>query len=324
MGYAISVILPVYQVENYIENSVRSVCEQDFTDYEIILVDDGTKDNSIEKAKSVLRQYDKPWSVIKQRNSGVSSARNAGMKNASGEFLICIDPDDCIERTFLNKLYSACISNMTDVAFCNWRHTTDKELLYFPAYKEIFVDVYKQDKLFYDFLLRKIIIISPCILIRRSAVAENNLFYNEDTAFSEDVHFIWQVIMAIGRISHVKAVLYNYLIRNNSTMTGSSVNKILTGYNIFRKMHKNLIKSNYHGASMVLPRWIIGTLNSGTRMLEFEEFKSLAKKLNYRHHLKELIRFPDLRIKVLTIILFIHLKLFYILIRNIRVNKQRR
>jgi glycosyltransferase involved in cell wall biosynthesis len=315
----ISVIMPIFQVEDYIENAVQSVCTQTFDDFEIILVNDGTKDQSIEKAETILKKYNINWNVINQENAGVSSARNTGIKNAIGEFVICIDPDDVIHKDCLARLYEACLNNKTVMSFCNFKYVTNDHLFDFTPVSENIV-IYNNSALFDAFLFRKTIVISPAILIKRSFIIEKLLLYDEKMIFSEDVHFIWRLIMAVDKIAFVDAVLYNYFIRKNSTMTASSVEKIYNGYVNFKLLDQNVLYSNqkaFQNYRLVLPRWVIGALNSGCKMLEFKEFKELAYKISYRKYLKKLICFPDVRVKVLVILLFVNLRLFYIVSKNL-------
>jgi len=113
----ISVIIPVYNVENYLEKCLLSVMWQTFNDIEIICVNDGSTDNS----RIILEKYQKRDSRIKiidKENGGLSSARNAGMKVATGEFYSFIDSDDWIENTMLEKLYNNITSLNTDISIC--------------------------------------------------------------------------------------------------------------------------------------------------------------------------------------------------------------
>ena len=100
----VSVIIPVYNVEKYIEQCIKSVVNQTLKEIEIIIVNDGTKDNSIKKIEKYLS--DPRIVLINKENGGLSSARNAGMKVAKGEYISFIDSDDFIELTMLEDLYN--------------------------------------------------------------------------------------------------------------------------------------------------------------------------------------------------------------------------
>ena len=114
-----SIIIPVYNVEKYLSQCLDSILNQDFTDFELILVDDGSTDRSGE----ICDQYkskDSRVNVIHQENSGQATARNAGTKASKGEYIIYIDSDDfIISNDFLSELYSSINNNKVDLNFLN-------------------------------------------------------------------------------------------------------------------------------------------------------------------------------------------------------------
>lgn len=114
----VSVIIPVYNVCEWIDQCLESVVGQTFTDFEVILVDDGSTDGSDKKCQE-WADRDKRIRVISKKNEGPSMARNCGINNAKGEFLTFIDSDDWVDRTFLEKLYTAIIENKTSIAECD-------------------------------------------------------------------------------------------------------------------------------------------------------------------------------------------------------------
>ena len=107
----ISVIIPVYNVGKYIENSMKSVIAQRFADFEVILVDNNTPDDSIEIAEKVLAGTNINYRVVKQTIQGLPAARNKGIEKAKGEWIISIDPDDTISSFFLQELYRYATDN---------------------------------------------------------------------------------------------------------------------------------------------------------------------------------------------------------------------
>ena len=96
MNQKISVIIPVYNTEKYIENCLMSIVEQTYSNYEIILVNDGSLDNSITIVKKMLKDSNIQYRILEQKNQGVAVARNNGIANATGEWIIAIDSDDLL------------------------------------------------------------------------------------------------------------------------------------------------------------------------------------------------------------------------------------
>ena len=120
----VSIIVPVYQVEKYIRQCVDSILAQTFTDFELILVDDGSKDGSGE----ICDEYagmDERVKVVHKENGGLSDARNRGMDQAVGKYFMFVDSDDYIAPTMLESLYSSMRRENADIVVCNFRFTFD-------------------------------------------------------------------------------------------------------------------------------------------------------------------------------------------------------
>ena len=118
----ISIILPVYNSENDIEDCISSVLTQSMTDFELIVVDDGSTDNS-PSVLDKIAQKDNRIRVIHQKNSGVSAARNAGIDAALGKYLTFIDSDDRYKSDYLQKLYGFAVSRNADMVCCGFENT---------------------------------------------------------------------------------------------------------------------------------------------------------------------------------------------------------
>ena len=114
----ISIIVPVYKVEKYLNECIDSILAQTFTDFEVILVDDGSPDNCPALCDAAAAK-DSRIRVIHKPNGGVSTARNAGLDAVRGNWISFIDPDDSIDKTFLEKMYRAAVQSGAEVASCN-------------------------------------------------------------------------------------------------------------------------------------------------------------------------------------------------------------
>lgn len=127
---SISVVIPVYNVELYLKRCVFSVLDQTFKEFELILVDDGSTDNS-GKICDDLKLYDKRIKVIHKQNGGLSSARNIGIKNATSDYITFIDSDDFIAKDYLNYAYDLLIKYNADIISVDYKRVskiiTEKE-----------------------------------------------------------------------------------------------------------------------------------------------------------------------------------------------------
>ena len=116
---SVSVLVPVYNAQKYLERCVDSIFGQTFTDYELILIDDGSTDDSGKMCDDYARSNPQVR-VIHQTNQGVSAARQAGLDAATGEYVIFADPDDWVEPTMLEELFEVAINNDADVVLCDF------------------------------------------------------------------------------------------------------------------------------------------------------------------------------------------------------------
>ena len=122
----VSIIVPVYQVETYLRQCIDSILAQTFTDFELILVDDGSKDKSGEICEEYAGK-DGRVRVIHKENGGLSDARNAGLEQAAGEYFMFVDSDDYIAPTMIERLYNSIQSESADIAACNFCYVFDKK-----------------------------------------------------------------------------------------------------------------------------------------------------------------------------------------------------
>lgn len=121
----ISIIIPVYKVEQYLNECIESVLNQSYKNLEIILIDDGSPDNC-GKICDEYAKIDKRIKVVHKENGGLSSARNTGLDIANGEYISFIDSDDYVSKKFIKVLYDLCERNNADIAMCDYIRFTDK------------------------------------------------------------------------------------------------------------------------------------------------------------------------------------------------------
>lgn len=116
----ISIIIPAYNVESYIEETLESILKQSFKSYEIIIVDDGSTDSTTEIINHYIDKYPGLIKFYKQKNGGQSSARNTALRFVEGKYITFIDSDDLIKKDYFEKLYNACEVNDADISVCGF------------------------------------------------------------------------------------------------------------------------------------------------------------------------------------------------------------
>lgn len=210
----ISIIVPVYGVEQHIAKCIESVKMQTFTDFEAILINDGTKDNSVAVAQQAIAG-DKRFIILHKENGGQGSARNLGLDNARGKFIAFIDSDDWVEPDYLKAMYEKIVEADADVCTCDVLYldvngNVEREFRNNPlGYKE------NNDYLMVCWYISNFM----CDKLFRREVLSGARF---DTRMrtNEDVYLLFE-IMYQKRIASVPSFLYNYLQRPAATSKGA-------------------------------------------------------------------------------------------------------
>lgn len=219
----VSVIVPVYNVEDYLEEFLDSVVNQSFEDIEIICVDDGSTDSSLDILKEYEKQ-DKRVKVITQENNGQGSARNTGLEYVNGKYIYFCDPDDYLELTALEELFSIAEDKDLDVVLFKLRNFEDgTDVFSCHDYHEMHYLDRLGDKVFGCHDIIDVVLdmdVSVCTkFFKRDLI--DDIRFNEDLIFEDNLFFIEYVFKA-DKMYFYRKHLYNRRIRSNSTMTSNS------------------------------------------------------------------------------------------------------
>ncbi|WP_414838655.1 glycosyltransferase [Carnobacterium sp. TMP28] len=237
----ISVIVPVYNVEEYIEECLDSIINQTYQELEIIIVEDGSMDKSREKIQPYLS--DNRIRFIEQKNKGLSGARNTGMAKATGTYILFVDSDDYIDVEMLAKLVPMMEENQLDLirfngmAFTDGMEKTINQKYYDFSHRLIENHIYKGD----SFKANSRTFVSPVYLYltKRSVLTENQLTFREDL-IHEDELFTPQVFIHIKTMMYVNAFYYYRRYRENSIMTIQTPAQLQRSFDSYLKIGKEL------------------------------------------------------------------------------------
>lgn len=219
----ISIIVPIYNMEKYIDRCVESLINQTYSDIEIILVDDGSKDASGERC-DYYAEKDTRIKVIHQKNRGISGARNRGIECAAGEWLLFVDSDDYVEPRFVECLYREAMSAEVDIAMCNYvcrtqegRITARNSYSFVPGIPFLSnmdaLLLFENEKYgtFFDVVWNKIYRKSLFIDVR----------FPEGISLVEDISILPDLYYKAKKISVLSDKLYNYVYREGSLSNGT-------------------------------------------------------------------------------------------------------
>ena len=318
----VSIISPVYNVEKHIKNMIISVINQTYRDFELLLVDDGSTDNSIQIAVDELNKTDINYRVISKLNGGQSSARNIGFDEAKGEYVCSIDSDDIIQKDYLSNLVKTIEETNSDVVFCDLNWVTDDKA--FDEKKDDFTYNVKNGKDFFcDFFLHNVEIGPYSLLIKRDYLNKLKLRYNEKSRYSEEFIFICYLLHDAKSVTHLKQRLYNYCLRGGSVSTSANTDKILNGYNEIIKFSEKYKKCNCYSCKLynryAIPRWILATARFTAKNLKLSDYRDMLIKMDYRTNVKKLYSFPKLSVKFAAFVLNISLSLAYFIFKKVGV-----
>lgn len=214
----VSIIVPIFNAEDYLENCVNSILSQTYTNIEILLINDGSTDNSRLICESFSKK-DPRVKVFNQSNQGPSEARNKGIQYANGEYLQFVDADDCIDRHMTQRLISS-LQNDEDLVICGYQKVigTNQSNIKkkFQPLNEGSYTVEEFIELFPE-LFRGKLINSPCNkLYKKEIICDNQITFDKTISNGEDLLFNLKYFTYSRKISIIKDLLYTYININNS------------------------------------------------------------------------------------------------------------
>lgn len=231
----VSIIVPVYKVENYLNACVESIINQTYQDLEIILVDDGSPDNCPKMCDDWAKK-DKRIKVIHKENGGLSSARNSGIEMSTGDFLMFVDSDDSINPQIIEILVKIQQDTLSDIAMCSWKKVQDINKPNNKKYNSESIDfvVFSKNDVF-DLLYNKKV---PLIMAAWAKLYKKDLFKNiryPVGLIHEDEAVIHEILHICNKLSYVDYQMYNNTQRGDSITATSFSIKRLSILQIFKE-----------------------------------------------------------------------------------------
>ena len=237
MNKKISIIVPVYNLENYLERCVRSLLQQSYNNLEVILVDDGSTDNSSEMC-DILCKEDRRVFCIHKKNGGLSSARNIGLDAASGDYILFVDGDDYIHPDMVRTMYEGMVFNDVKICICDYQHFHDEKEIMEPdsavdeeviGKEEILQRLYIPERARY--------IMSCCKLVKREIF--NGIRFPEGR-YREDEFTTYKLLLKAGNILCIDCKYYYYYQREDSIMHSFQVKRETDYYDALLERHNYL------------------------------------------------------------------------------------
>ena len=239
----ISVIIPVYNCAAFLNDCIESVLNQTYKNLEIILVDDGSDDGSSQLCDDYAK-LDNRIVVIHQSNSGVSAARNAGIKRISGELISFIDADDTLDLDMYEFLYSLIEKHNADIAHCGYKHIVGEEIRLVHDNKKIYLqdnvkatECLVGGKLFVGSLWNK--------LYRREVI--EGLYFDENIKINEDILYNFMAFRKAKLIVFADYAKYNYIAHKESSavFVTPNIKKASDACEVNKYIYENSVNTAY-------------------------------------------------------------------------------
>lgn len=273
----ISIIVPVYNAEEYLERCVDSIIRQTFIDWELLLIDDGSPDAS-GKICDCLALQDKRIVVVHKPNSGVADAREYGIRNAHGRFSIHVDPDDWIESNMLESMHRKALETNADMVVCDFLFD------YGPGNRVISSQTCSDGQsLLLDILTQKRHGSLCNKLIRTELYRSNNLHFPPEMICWEDMYICCNILLNPCRVAYVGMPFYHYdLHTNQGSMTRMATHRTLDGMRLFCRYFEEKLgpkRSNllYEAKAMVV------VTAFRCKLMSAEEIRNLYPEIKERY-----------------------------------------
>lgn len=303
----VSVIVPVYNASQYIGKTLDSIIAQDFDSFEIIVIDDGSTDDSLEIINQCLDGCEMPHKVIHQENAGVSVARNVGIEESKGDYLAFVDADDHISKNHLSSLYNG----KTDFSLTLYAKEEGGKLTSLDTYSQDLISTYD----FIKMELNMQITFNFFQLLYRSAIIkDNNIRFTPGTVYGEDTEFAHKALSFGDEIAINNEVTYYYVQHPSSAIKTTEYRRfdIVRIFEGLAEFYRENGKPEFADLIVTsrIPRAIFGNMNfffyNG---YEFDEVLAKMKELDL---LEKLSKFKgDKKFKSKIRLFLLNPKLYY-------------
>ena len=232
MNPKVSVIIPVYNGEDSLSISLESLLKQTYSNFEVVVIDDGSKDGTREVVEKYV-SMDSRFRYNYQANGGVSVARNNGIKVSQGEYICFLDSDDFYENSFIEKMLNEIEKESADVCYCGYNIVS-------PRGKTKKRTGFKSGDILVDYVLGKVSIHTTGWLIRKKFISEFNIKFVEGVSWGEDFEFFCEVLARSKKVTFVKNYLTNYRVGfDDNRLSAFSLDKIDKDFESIQRIINN-------------------------------------------------------------------------------------
>lgn len=273
----VSVIIPVYNVEKYLSTCLDSVISQTYKNIEIILVDDGSTDSSSAICDNYANR-DYRVNVYHIINHGVSYARNLGIDNSHGEYILFIDSDDEVSDEYIEQLIKPCYKENIDLVICNINDIYPDKVINRRLYRDL------KGNLREDYIALLALIRGPWVkLYKKAIIKKYKIYFPENISLGEDQYFNTLYFSRINSYEYIDAALYNYYHRGTSLSSKASLSYFRQVLDVVKIKCDYFTKYNIKDYSIALSDIAAGCANklikAKDNAISYEVFYNEMRKL---------------------------------------------
>lgn len=312
----VSIIIPIYNVEKYLDKCINSIVEQTYNNIEIILVNDNSPDNSIDICKKYEKLDNRVVLINKKHNQGVSAARNSGIEISKGEYIVFVDADDWLDKGYISYMVNMIKQNDCDFGISKNCYKYDNEV----SNTTDKIEIISSEE-------ATALLLSPIIevgcwnkIYKRSLLINNNINFNTKQYFGEGLLFITTIAQASKKVAVSSKKMYHYRQDNSTSATKEfRIDKYKNGeksLDIIRDSLKSkseiVLQQLYLHYCLFYSNAIFGTMKFGNKKIYKDEIKTWKLKLKeyknkisirkiskkHRHHIFWMSTLPSLRVKI--------------------------
>lgn len=277
----ISIIVPVYKVEQYLDRCIKSVLNQTYQNYEVILVDDGSPDNCPQICDKYCSEHNN-FSVIHKQNEGLMAAWIDGLKVANGEYISFVDSDDWIEPTFLEEMLNNIINSNSDMCICNAYRSSEKNKLFLYAFDSKISGLLNNDELetFKHNELNTLQFFRWNKLFKKEILLNNIKYCNPKVKMWEDVNIILPCVLDAKRLYVIEKPLYNYYY-NEASIVNSYSPTMLTNFEYLYPQIQQALKDKGYASEKNICDFLIRMLYISAKNIILSDVKQKRKLFHY-------------------------------------------
>ena len=278
---AVSVIIPVYNTEQYLKQCFDSVCNQTLKDIEIICINDGSTDNSLQIIKEYANKYNN-IKIINIENAGCYKARNTGLETAVGEYIGFVDSDDYIELDMFEKMYLKAKKENADIVLCNFYTLFDKT-------KEIKETTFKKTIRLLEKTSNRLIGAEKVIfdysaiwnkIYKREFLIQNNIKFHPQLHMADDNFFHIVSLLKAKTIAHLQDALYYYRKQRKDSITKSGNENNFNCIEVAKEIMNYIKKENLNNFNLYINKFVLDLLFLGYIRINSDNKNKYFNKLN--------------------------------------------